>query len=543
MEGRRHVPTTTAGPWHVVVLQAGAGGATGEHAATEVVVLVRGDSARSLGATLVVDTTLAGGGSTLGGLLLATTLAGTLAVLLSLSTLLGGLIGTLTALVLRLLGAELTSPGLLGLLGFASLGGLLLTGTLTLDVLRTLLAACNLLLLLGRLALPLSSNLSLDGPLLLLLLLSLLLALDGTGLSLGSRLTALLAGALSGLLLVGLLSVLLLLDPVLSSAGLLLSLVAALAPATLLGSSSLLLEASSTSLTTTLIGDLHTTRDGGTLFAAGSGAALGCETLHDEALDGRRLAAVLAARGEELGGTLLGEDDGGAAPALHECSDASTTVALLGHADATTLLGELPFAELGLLLGALLLEAWETFAQLGLHAVIQDTVLPAAGDTRARSREGTTTTTETSANTTTGGSEEVLLASTVGILPRVAALPWLGVRTEFLELKLLGLGERDLSQATTTRLTTLLILDGLLGVSLHLWEAAVSAVMGCDCHGGLLHELLLLDRRESLIGLIVSEILACGSCQDGTEDEASGDKCDAFHHLPRAEHCANWSPM
>merc|ERR1711981_1108066 len=421
MEGRRHVPTTTAGPWHVVVLQAGAGGATGEHAATEVVVLVRGDSARSLGATLVVDTTL----------------AGTLAVLLSLSTLLGGLIGTLTALVLRLLGAELTSPGLLGLLGFASLGGLLLTGTLTLDVLRTLLAACNLLLLLSRLALPLSSNLSLDGPLLLLLLLSLLLALDGTGLSLGSRLTALLAGALSGLLLVGLLallrspvlllelsslllfgrdllgsllSVLLLLDPVLSSAGLLLSLVAALAPATLLGSSSLLLEASSTSLTTTLIGDLHTTRDGGTLFAAGSGAALGCETLHDEALDGSLLAAVLAARGEELGGTLLGEDDGGAAPVLHECSDASTTVALLGHADATTLLGELPFAELGLLLGALLLEAWETFAQLGLHAAIQDTVLPAAGDTRARSREGTTTTTETSANTTTGGSEEVLLA-------------------------------------------------------------------------------------------------------------------------------------
>merc|ERR1711981_645182 len=522
MEGRRHVPTTTAGPWHVVVLQAGAGGATGEHAATEVVVLVRGDSARSLGATLVVDTTLAGGGSTLGGLLLAATLAGTLAVLLSLGALLGGLIGTLTALVLRLLGAELTSPGLLGLLGFASLGGLLLTGTLTLDVLRTLLAACNLLLLLSRLALPLSSNLSLDGPLLLLLLLSLLLALDGTGLSLGSRLTALLAGALSGLLLVGLLALL-------------------RGPVLLLELSSLLLLASSTSLTTTLIGDLHTTRDGGTLFAAGSGAALGCETLHDEALDGRRLAAVLAARGEELGGTLLGEDDGGAAPALHECSDASTTVALLGHADATTLLGELPFAELGLLLGALLLEAWETFAQLGLHAVIQDTVLPAAGDTRARSREGTTTTTETSANTTTGGSEEVLLASTVGILPRVAVLPWLGVRTEFLELKLLGLGERDLSQATTTRLTTLLILDGLLEVSLHLWEAAVSAVMGCDCHGGLLHELLLLDRRESLIGLIVSEILACGSCQDGTEDEASGDKCDAFHHLPRAEHCANWS--
>merc|ERR1711981_898225 len=466
MEGRRHVPTTTAGPWHVVVLQAGAGGATGEHAATEVVVLVRGDSARSLGATLVVDTTL----------------AGTLAVLLSLSTLLGGLIGTLTALVLRLLGAELTSPGLLGLLGFASLGGLLLTGTLTLDVLGTLLAACNLLLLLSRLALPLSSNLSL-----------------------GSRLTALLAGALSGLLLVGLLALL-------------------RGPVLLLELSSLLLLASSTSLTTTLIGDLHTTRDGGTLFAAGSGAALGCESFHDEALDGRLLAAVLAARGEELGGTLLGEDDGGAAPALHECSDASTTVALLGHADATTLLGELPFAELGLLLGALLLEAWETFAQLGLHAVIQDAVLPAAGDTRARSREGTTTTTETSANTTTGGSEEVLLASTVGILPRVAVLPWLGVRTEFLELKLL-------------------VLDGLLEVSLHLWEAAVSAVMGCDCHGGLLHELLLLDRRESLIGLIVSEILACGSCQDGTEDEASGDKCDAFHHLPRAEHCANWSPM
>merc|ERR1711981_728586 len=255
MEGRRHVPTTTAGPWHVVVLQAGAGGATGEHAATEVVVLVRSDSARSLGATLVVDTTLAGGGSTLGGLLLATTLAGTLAVLLSLGALLGGLIGTLTALVLRLLGAELTSLGLLGLLGFTSLGGLLLTGTLTLDVLGTLLAACNLLLLLGRLALPLSSNLSLHSPLLLLLLLSLLLALDGTSFSLGSRLTALLAGALSGLLLVGLLallrspvlllelsslllfgrdllgsllSVLLLLDPVLSSAGLLLSLVAAL---------------------------------------------------------------------------------------------------------------------------------------------------------------------------------------------------------------------------------------------------------------------------------------------------------------------------
>merc|ERR1719478_1207085 len=116
---------------------------------------------------------------------------------------------------------------------------------------------------------------------------------------------------------------------------------------------------------------------------------------------------MLAAWREELCRTFLREDNGTAATALHECGDASTAVALLGDLESATTDGELPFAELRLLLGALGLEAWKVLAKLDLLCVVNDAVLPATGDTGAGARDGAATATETGPNTTTGWSEEV----------------------------------------------------------------------------------------------------------------------------------------